>query len=192
PQLTAAVWCWDKQNENGEGVKDPNRYWDDGAGGGPWMYWESFWAPTEPGAVALQGPAFGDAAGAMLAPLMDPSGTAAPARPLGADEAYAAAMMNQPEAPQAVGSTAIGQATGPTRWCTSSTCGAATCRARGRAPTSGAPRRGWPSPRWRPWSTPSASGPSSTARARAFVAARRTSCGGTPRSPTRASTSSPR
>lgn len=109
PQLTAAVWCWDRQNENGEGVKDPNRYWDDGASGGPWMYWESFWAPTEPGGVAREGPAFGDAAGAMLAPLLSEEG-GPPARPPGADEADAAARINQPEAETAVGSTAIGRA----------------------------------------------------------------------------------
>jgi hypothetical protein len=34
PQLTAAVWCWDEQDR-----RDPNRYLEDGTGGGSWMYW---------------------------------------------------------------------------------------------------------------------------------------------------------
>eukprot|EP00933_Yihiella_yeosuensis_P064611 TRINITY_DN6804_c1_g5_i2.p1 TRINITY_DN6804_c1_g5~~TRINITY_DN6804_c1_g5_i2.p1 ORF type:complete len:516 (+),score=89.26 TRINITY_DN6804_c1_g5_i2:154-1701(+) len=64
--LTAPVWRWDKLDE-----KDPNRYWDD-SGNDPWMYWESFWAPAEDAAFATSLPAFGDAAGAMLSPLIGP------------------------------------------------------------------------------------------------------------------------
>lgn len=63
--LTAAVWCWDKLDE-----RDPRRYWDDGVGNGPWMYWDSFWAPAEPAATSLETPAFGDVAKKMLAPLL--------------------------------------------------------------------------------------------------------------------------
>mmetsp|Transcript_112734 Transcript_112734/g.352572 ORF Transcript_112734/g.352572 Transcript_112734/m.352572 type:complete len:473 (-) Transcript_112734:174-1592(-) len=74
-QLTAALWCWDDL-----GKQDPNRFWDDGAGGGPWMYWESFWAPAEAAALATASPAFGDAAGRMLAPTL---GTATAQRPVG-------------------------------------------------------------------------------------------------------------
>jgi len=68
-QLTAAVWRWDEQ-----GVRDPNRYWDDGAGG-EWMYWESFWAPSEEAALATASPAFGDATGSMLAPVLGAEAT---------------------------------------------------------------------------------------------------------------------
>ncbi|CAE8652974.1 unnamed protein product [Polarella glacialis] len=63
-QLTAPVWRWDKLDE-----KDPGRYWAD-ASGDPWMYWESFWAPAEDAAAATTRPAFGDAQGTMLGPLL--------------------------------------------------------------------------------------------------------------------------
>jgi len=63
-QLTAAVWCWDNLQ-----MRDPNRYLDNGDGD-QWMYWESFWAPAEPAAYAAETPAFGDAQGKMLAPIL--------------------------------------------------------------------------------------------------------------------------
>ncbi|CAK9100905.1 unnamed protein product [Durusdinium trenchii] len=65
-QLTAAVWRWEKLDE-----RDPHRYWE--VGEDAWMYWESFWAPSEDAALALEGPAFGDRAGAMLQPTLPAS-----------------------------------------------------------------------------------------------------------------------
>lgn len=67
-QLTAAVWCWDRLD-----VRDPDRYWDGGDGTGPWMYWESFWAPSESAACASMSPAFGDVEGLRLQ-YLDPVG----------------------------------------------------------------------------------------------------------------------
>lgn len=60
-QLTAATWCWDNLEQ-----RDPDRYWDGGDGSGPWMYWESFWAPCEPAVSASMSPAFGDVEGRLL------------------------------------------------------------------------------------------------------------------------------
>merc|ERR550525_1630149 len=94
PQLTASVWCWDKQNENGAGVKDPNRYWEDHTGDGPWMYWESFWAPAEPAEFATTGPAFGDPEGAMLSTLLT-EGVVAVADGGEVQRACTAALINQ-------------------------------------------------------------------------------------------------
>lgn len=62
-QLTAAVWRWEKLDE-----LDPMRYWS--IGDDSWMYWESFWAPSEDAALATSGPAFSDADGAMLKPTL--------------------------------------------------------------------------------------------------------------------------
>eukprot|EP00931_Biecheleriopsis_adriatica_P108941 TRINITY_DN83208_c0_g1_i1.p1 TRINITY_DN83208_c0_g1~~TRINITY_DN83208_c0_g1_i1.p1 ORF type:complete len:449 (+),score=68.40 TRINITY_DN83208_c0_g1_i1:105-1451(+) len=76
PQLTAPVYSF-AGTEVGE--KDPNRYWQDGPDACRWMYWESFWAPAEDAANAFTSPAFGDAAGRMLSPLLDsPSALASP------------------------------------------------------------------------------------------------------------------
>mmetsp|Transcript_108407 Transcript_108407/g.349811 ORF Transcript_108407/g.349811 Transcript_108407/m.349811 type:complete len:451 (+) Transcript_108407:3-1355(+) len=96
PQLTGPVYAWDKLD-----TKDPYRYWDDG--NERWMYWESFWAPAEEAAVATPFPAFGDAAGRMLAPLLGiPS--ALPSPEIGEQRSYG---MNSDGA---VASTARGSA----------------------------------------------------------------------------------
>lgn len=65
-QLTAAVWRWEKLDE-----RDPNRYWE--VGNDSWMYWESFWAPAEDAALAMDSPAFGDLNGVMLQPTLPAS-----------------------------------------------------------------------------------------------------------------------
>lgn len=66
PQLTAAVWRWDNLEE-----RDPARYWMEQGDDGPWMYWESFWAPAEEAKYAASKVAFGDAAGTVLRPLLN-------------------------------------------------------------------------------------------------------------------------
>lgn len=103
-QLTAAVWCWDQRD-----VRDPDRYWDDGGEGGPWMYWESFWAPAEAAAQATTTPAFGDAAGRMLAPTL---GAAKDSARAAADGEVPTWQRQDPgsEPGQVVPSTAIGKA----------------------------------------------------------------------------------
>jgi len=106
PQLTSAVWSWDKLD-----VRDPMRYWDDGEGG-DWMYWESFWVPVEPAAYATTSPAFGDPAGSMLAPLFRPDGAAHPSSPSDLDSGIShAEVMPEPMEPeQVVPSTATATA----------------------------------------------------------------------------------
>jgi len=99
PQLTSAVWCWDELQR-----RDPNRYLEDGVGGGSWMYWESFWAPAEEAAFAFSGPAFLDPAGKLLAPTL---GYEAPASS-GAFPAFEVATRRVTEG-EAVASTAIGR-----------------------------------------------------------------------------------
>lgn len=102
-QLTAAVWCWDKLD-----VKDPNRYWDDGRGAS-WMYWESFWAPAEDAEDAAPCPAFGDAAGAMLAPALAPGGPQAEDFDSDIGRNLRAASWVGPSDGDAVASTAVGR-----------------------------------------------------------------------------------
>jgi len=100
PQLTAPVWSWQNLSQ-----RDQNRYWDDGTGG-PWMYWESFWAPSEAAPLATTGPAFGDIAGKMLAPLLG----AGEGPRVSAGVAGPGERVVHPVGGEAVASTAIGQA----------------------------------------------------------------------------------
>jgi len=62
--LTAPMNRWDNVEE-----KDADRYWNDG-GWSPWMYWETFWVPTEPGGVAAATPASDYGTDGMLEPLL--------------------------------------------------------------------------------------------------------------------------
>eukprot|EP00929_Paragymnodinium_shiwhaense_P102041 TRINITY_DN65247_c0_g1_i1.p1 TRINITY_DN65247_c0_g1~~TRINITY_DN65247_c0_g1_i1.p1 ORF type:complete len:475 (+),score=70.98 TRINITY_DN65247_c0_g1_i1:49-1473(+) len=102
-QLTAAVWCWDNLEQ-----RDPNRYPRLNAGSAvEWMYWDTFWLPSEPAPLAAPWPAFTDATGHMLQPTLGGEPGATDGQQ--ADDPYLRERLRK-DSDRVVSSTAVGTA----------------------------------------------------------------------------------